>query len=67
MSERTQHTSRLRELAWALFALAAVAVAGGLVLTGIKLADDSLTVGSAVSSLSFLFAAPRTRRGGSCS
>ena len=37
-----------------LFALAALAVVGGLVLTGIKLADDALTVASAVSSLAFV-------------
>ena len=37
-----------------LFALAALAVVGGLVLTGIKLADDTLTVASAVSSLAFV-------------
>jgi len=37
-----------------LFALAALAVVGGLVLTGIKLADDTLTVASAVSSLAFM-------------
>jgi signal transduction histidine kinase len=54
VTERTQHASSRRGLAWALFALAALAVAGGLILTVIKLADDTLTVGSAVSSLSFL-------------
>ena len=54
MNERTQHASSLRGLAWMLFALAALAVVGGLVLTGIKLADDTLTVASAVSSLAFV-------------
>jgi signal transduction histidine kinase len=54
VNERTQHASRLRWLAWALFALAALAVVGGLVLTAIKLADDTLPVASAVSSLAFV-------------
>jgi signal transduction histidine kinase len=54
VNERTQHASKLRGLAWALFALAALAVVGGLVLTGIKLADDTLAVASAVSSLAFV-------------
>ena len=54
MSEGTRHASSLRGLAWTLFALATLAVAGGLVLTGSKIADDSLTVASAVSSLAFV-------------
>ena len=54
MNERTEHASSLRGLAWALFALAALAVVGGLVLTGIKLADDTLPVASAVSALAFV-------------
>ena len=54
MNERTQHASSLRGLAWMLFALAALAVVGGRVLTGIKLADDTLGLASAVSSLAFV-------------
>ncbi len=54
MNERTQYPSWLRGLAWALFALAALAVVGGLVLTALKLANETLSVGSAVSSLTFL-------------
>jgi signal transduction histidine kinase len=54
VNERTEHASSLRGLAWALFALAALAVVGGLVLTGIKLADDTLPVASAVSALAFV-------------
>ncbi|MET1012079.1 MAG: histidine kinase [Actinomycetota bacterium] len=54
MNERTQHASGLRGLAWTLFALAALAVVGGLVLTALKLANDTLSVGSAISSLTFL-------------
>ena len=54
MNERTEHASSLRGIAWALFTLAALAVVGGLVLTGIKLADDTLPVASAVSALAFV-------------
>jgi len=54
VNERTQYPSWLRGLAWALFALAALAVVGGLVLTALKLANETLSVGSAVSSLTFL-------------
>ena len=54
MNERTEYASGLRGLAWALFALASLTLVAGLILTGVKLSDDSLTVRSAVSSLSFL-------------
>ena len=57
MNERTQHASSLRGLAWTLFVLAAMTVVGGLVLTVIKLAGDTVGVASAVGSLSFVPAA----------